>query len=258
MKNFKQKLKKGGTSRGTFISLGSSIATEIIGQAGFDFAIFDLEHGLGNEKDILGQLQALEQGTAASIVRVESHERVRVSRILDLGAEGIMFPRLKTAAEAQTAINALYYPPIGTRGVAKMVRATNFSFNWDAYYANQKENIIGIVQVETEEILDCLDEVAAIDGVDVLFVGPMDLSMILGIFGQFDHPDYLSAIKATAEAAKKANKICGVLLTNADQLPMYYELGYRFFSLGADSGFINTGARNTVKELNGMISKIES
>jgi 4-hydroxy-2-oxoheptanedioate aldolase len=255
MKNFKQKLKQGKTSTGTFISLGSPIVTEIIGQAGFDFVIFDLEHGSGNEKDILGQLQALDQGTAASIVRVESHERQRVGRILDLGAEGIMLPRLKTASEAQTAINALYYPPMGSRGVAKMVRASNFGLNFDDYYANQKNNILGIVQIETEEILGCLDEVAAIDGVDVLFVGPMDLSMALGIFGQFDHPHYRMAIKSAAEAAKKAKKICGVLLTNPDQLFMYYELGYRFFTSGADSGFINTGARNTVKILNEIISK---
>lgn len=255
MKNLKQKFKTLKTSTGTFISLGSSIVTEIIGKAGFDFVIMDLEHGSGNEKDILGQLQALEPSTTASIVRVESHERVRISRILDLGAEGIMFPRLRTAQEAQAAINALYYPPKGSRGVAKMVRASNFGLNFDDYYANQKNNIVGVVQIETPEILECLDEVAAIDGVDVLFVGPMDLSMALGIFGQFDHPDYMYAIKATAEATKKANKVCGVLLTNPDQLPMYYELGYRFFTSGADSGFINVGARNTVKVLQKIISK---
>jgi 4-hydroxy-2-oxoheptanedioate aldolase len=257
MKNFKQQLKKGKTSTGTFISLGSSIVTEIIGRAGFDFVIFDLEHGSGNERDILGQLQALEPGTAASIVRVESHERLRVSRILDLGAEGIMFPRLRNVIEVKSAIQTLYYPPFGSRGMAKMVRASNFSINFDDYYNNQKSNIIGIVQIETEEILECLDEVAAIEGVDVLFVGPMDLSMALGIFGHFDHPAYRNAITSTAKAAKKAGKICGVLLTNPDQLNMYYELGYRFFTSGADSGFINTGARNTLKTLNEIIAKNE-
>lgn len=257
MKNLKQKLKTHKTSTGTFISLGSSIVTEIIGKAGFDFVIMDLEHGSGNEKDILGQLQALEPSTTASIVRVESHERIRISRILDLGAEGIMFPRLRTVQEAQAAIKALYYPPKGSRGVAKMVRASNFGLNFDDYYANQKNNIVGVVQIETPEILECLDKVAAIEGVDVLFVGPMDLSMALEIFGQFDHPDYMNAIKATAEAAKKAKKVCGVLLTDPDQLPMYYELGYRFFTSGADSGFINAGARNTVKVLQDIISKNE-
>jgi 2-keto-3-deoxy-L-rhamnonate aldolase RhmA len=256
MKNFKQKLVKGKSSIGTFISLGSPIVSEIIGQAGFDFVILDLEHGSGNEKDILGQLQAMTAGTAATIVRIESHERQRAGRVLDLGAEGIMFPRLKSVEEARSAINALYYPPAGSRGVAKMVRASNFGKDFDEYYANQKNNIIGVIQIETREILDCLDEVAVIDGVDVLFVGPMDLSMSLGVFGKFDHPDFLQAIKATAMAAKKANKICGALLTNPDQLSMYYNLGYRFFTSGADIGFINSGARNTVKLIEEALSKV--
>lgn len=254
MKNFKQDMNAGKISIGTFISLGSAIVTEIVGQAGFDFVIIDLEHGLGNEKDILGQLQALEHGTTASIVRVESYEKQRVQHVLDLGVEGVMFPRLKTVAEVQSAIETLYYYPEGSRGVAKMVRATNFGLNFDTYYANQKRDIIGIVQVETKEILNCLDEVAAIDGVDILFVGPMDLSMTLDIFGQFDHPKYLSAVKATADAARKANKTCGVLLTNPNQLMMYYDLGFRFFTSGSDAGFVNNGASNTIKTLNQIIS----
>jgi len=121
MKNFKQKLQNSNTNIGTFISLASPMVSEIIAQVGFDFVIVDLEHGIGNEKDTLAQLQAMESSPTASIVRVESHERLRVNRILDIGAEGIMFPRLKTAVEAAEAISAMYYPPIGTRGVAKMV-----------------------------------------------------------------------------------------------------------------------------------------
>lgn len=245
----------GKTSTGTFISLGSPIVTEIVGQAGFDFVIIDLEHGAGNEKDILGQLQALAKSTAAPIVRVESHERLRTQRVLDLGVQGIMFPRLRTVSEVHAAVDALYYPPIGARGVAKMVRATNFGQNFDEYYSNQRNNIIGIIQVETKEILDCLDEVAAIEGVDVLFVGPMDLTMTLGVFGQFDHPDYLNALKATSDAAKKAGKVCGVLLTSPDQLIMYYNLGFRFFTLGSDAGFVNSGAQNTIRTLNEIIAK---
>jgi len=253
MKKLKQKLQNGKVFKGTFLSLGSSVASEIISKSGFDFAILDLEHGAGNEKDILTQLQAFENGAAASIIRVEGNEHQRVQKVLDMGAEGIMFPRIKTVAQAQEAVKALSYAPSGHRGVAKMVRATNFGLNWDDYYANQKNDIIGVIQVETEEILSDLDEVAAIDGVDVLFVGPMDLSMALGIFGQFDHPKFNEALKATAEAAKKAGKTCGVLLTNPDQLTKYYQLGYRFFTLGADISFINAGALNTVKLLNEVI-----
>jgi 4-hydroxy-2-oxoheptanedioate aldolase len=114
-----------------------------------------------------------------------------------------------------------------------------------------------IIQVETEEILRCVDEVAAIEGVDVLFVGPMDLSMALGVFGQFDHPKFVEALKLTSEAARKAGKTCGVLLTSPEQLTKYYQLGYRFFTLGADLSFINQGAINTVKSLNAVVRNLK-
>lgn len=256
MKKLKQKLNSDSVFKGTFLSLGSPVASEIISKSGFEFAILDLEHGTGNEKDILSQLQAFENGTAASIIRVEGNNHERVHRVLDMGAEGIMFPRIKTTDQAQKAIDALRYAPEGLRGVAKMVRATNYGLNWDAYYANQKNDILGIIQVETEEILKCVDEVAIIEGVDILFVGPMDLSMALGIFGQFEHPKFVEALKLTAKAARKSGKTCGILLTNPDQLTKYYELGYRFFTLGADLSFINQGALNTVKNLNDVISKL--
>lgn len=257
MKKLKQQLNKGTVQKGTFVSLGNSVATEIISKAGFDFVIIDLEHGVGNEKDILNQVQGVDNGLSAAIVRVEGHERQRVHRVLDLGAEGIMFPRIKTLEEAQEAIKALYYAPEGERGVAKMVRATNFGLEFDEYFANQKKDILGVIQIETEEVLGSLDSIAAIEGVDVLFVGPMDLSMALGIFGQFDHPKFTAALEATAKAAAKAGKTCGILLTNANQIPRYYKMGYRFFTLGADIGFINSGAQNTIKQLSEVVSETE-
>ena len=121
MKNFKKKLKNGKTSVGAFISLGSPIVTEIIGQAGFDFVIFDLEHGSGNERDILGQLQALEPVTTASIVRVESHERQRVGRVLDLGAEGHYVPAAQdctrgTGCNKHLVLSARWFAGCGKNG----------------------------------------------------------------------------------------------------------------------------------------------
>ena len=131
-----------------------------------------------------------------------------------------------------------------------MVRASGFGQNFDSYYAYQKKNITGIIQIETKEILECLDEVASTEGTDVLFVGPMDLSMALGIFGQFDHPLFVEALEKTAAAAKKAGKTCGILLPTPDRLPGWYEIGYRFFTGGGDLGFIDSGARNMLKILN--------
>ncbi len=258
MKKLKQRLNNTDIFKGTFLSLGSAVVSEIISKSGLEFAILDLEHGVGNENDILGQLQAFENGKAAAIVRVESNNHERVHRVLDMGVEGIMFPRIKTLEEVQNAIKALRYAPEGFRGVAKMVRATNYGINWDEYYANQKNDIIGIIQVETEEILQIIDKVANIEGVDILFVGPMDLSMSLGVFGQFDHPKFTEAIKNTAKAAKQSGKICGILLTNPEQLSYYYKLGYRFFTLGADIAFINQGLQNTIAELNKVIQSINN
>ena len=256
MKSLKQKIQKGDTLSGTFLSLGNPIVSEMVGQAGFDFVIIDFEHGVGNEQDTLHQMQAMESGTASAVVRVESHERQRVNRILDMGAEGIMFPRIKTLDEAREAVSALHYPPDGVRGVAKMVRASRFGKDFDQYHAWQKRDIVGIVQIETREILSYLDEVAALNGVDVLFVGPMDLSMALGIFGDFEHPLFVEAMESTAEAARKARKVCGVLLPKLDFLPMWHQMGYCFFTTGGDMAFISNGASCTVKNMNEIISKL--
>jgi len=253
MKNLNQRIQKEETLVGTFLSLGDSVVSEMIGQAGFDFVIIDLEHGVGNEQSTLQQLQAMEAGTAAAVVRVEGFERQRVNRVLDMGAEGIMFPRISTMEEAKKAVAALYYPPDGVRGVAKLVRASGYGQDFNQYLARQKQDIVGIIQVETKEILECLDEVATLDGVDVLFVGPMDLSMALGIFGQFDHPIFVDALKSSARAARQAGKACGILLPTPAYLPAWHEMGYRFFTGGGDLGFVSAGAANMVKSLKGFI-----
>jgi 4-hydroxy-2-oxoheptanedioate aldolase len=167
-----------------------------------------------------------------------------------LGAEGIMCPKVMNVEAAKKVINGLRYPPEGSRGVAKMVRATGFGQNFAEYYRDSKENILGVVQIETLEALDHLDEIAAIDGVDVLFVGPADLSMEMGIFNQFDHPRFKAALKATIEAAKKAGKATGILIFNSDDFKTYQEMGIQLIACGADATFVADGARNMANKLN--------
>lgn len=254
MKNLKHRLKQGETLNGCWLNLGTSITAEIVGSAGFDWVLIDLEHGAGVEKDVLQQLQALEHTSAAAIVRVESSQSQRIHRILDMGAEGIMCPRISNAAEAMDVAHGLYYPPHGKRGLAKMVRATRFGKDFNDYFKNAKDNILGIVQIETAEVLNHLEAVAGIDGVDVLFIGPSDLSMELGIFGQFDHPLFRDALKATVSAAKKADKATGILLFNPDDYRMYHDLGIRFIACGSDATFVAEGARNMASKLNAVRS----
>ena len=250
MKNIKKRLQQGETLIGGWLNLGNSVTAEILGMSGFDWVLIDLEHGTGMESEVLHQLQALEHTPAAALVRVESNQRQRIHRILDMGAEGIMIPRINNAMEAKEVANSLHYPPEGSRGIAKMIRATGFQSDFSEYYNKAKENILGIVQVETKEILDHLDTVASTPGIDVLFIGPSDLSMALGIFGQFDHPLFKDALKATVNAAQKAGKTVGTLLSKPEDFSTYHDMGIRMIACGADSGFVADGARTMAKKLN--------
>ncbi len=255
MKNLKQRLRQGEALNGCWLNLGSALTAEIVGLAGFDWVLIDLEHGAGGEKDVLHQLQALEHTTAAPIIRVESYERQRFHRVLDMGAEGVMCPRINNLEEAKQAVSALRYPPEGSRGVAKMVRATGFGKDFDAYKDGADDNILGVLQIETVEALDHLDAIASLDGVDVLFIGPADLSMALGIFGQFDHPTFKDALKATVNAAQQAGKATGILLFNPDDYPTYHDMGIRMIACGADATFVANGARSMADKLNSMKDK---
>jgi 4-hydroxy-2-oxoheptanedioate aldolase len=248
MKQLKKRLVHGETLLGCWLNLGSPVTAEIVGLAGFDWVLIDLEHGAGSEKDALYQIQALEHTPAAPIVRVESFERQRFHHVLDFGAEGVMCPRIKTVEEVHRAAQAMRYQPAGIRGVAKMVRATQFGVNFQDYVTKQ-ENLIGVVQIETEEILGSLDAVAHTDGVDVLFVGPSDLSIALGTFGQKSHPRYIEAVTLVSKAAKKAGKATGILLPSPEEFPFYFNLGYRFIACGADAAFVSAGARNVLADI---------
>ena len=249
MKNLKKRLKQGEMLNGCWLNLGSPLTAEIVGLSGFDWVLIDLEHGAGTEKDVLAQLQALESTTTTPLVRVESSDAPRISRVLDMGAYGVMCPKVNNAEEAKKVINGLHYPPFGNRGVAKMVRATQFALNFDTYYKDSKDNILGIVQIETVEALDHLDAIAAVEGVDVLFIGPADLTMAMGIFGQFDHPTFLTAVHNIVQAAKNAGKETGILIFNPNDYDKYHNMGIKFIACGADATFVADGARNMAKKL---------
>jgi len=249
MKQLRHRLNQGETLLGCWVGLGSPTSAEIVGNTGFDWVLIDMEHGLVDEQAALGIMQALEATPAGSVIRVLSANPQLVQRILDMGAEGLMFPRLTDAAQACEAISAMRFQPEGKRGVAKFIRATGFGAYFDDYLAHAKERLLGVIQIENEEVLNHLDEIAAADGVDVLFIGPSDLSMAMGIFRQFDHPKFRKAIADTAAAAKKHGKAAGALLGSPADLAMYSELGYRFLAFGNDCGFVAAGAKAALDAL---------
>jgi len=221
----------------------------MVGKAGFDFVVIDLEHGSGTEVNVLHQLQALEHTGTKSIIRVEGHARQRSHRVLDLGAHGIMFPRVNTADEAKACVAALRYPPDGVRGVASMNRAAGFGVTFRDYVDSHKDNLLSVVQIETVEAVQNVEEIAAVEGADVLFIGPLDLSTSLGVLGQFDHPDFCAALDRTAAAARKHGKVTGILMPKPDDYDRFHGLGFRFLASGSDGAMVNNAARSLAKTL---------
>ena len=237
------RLRAGETLFGTFAGLGSPVATEIVARAGFDWLIIDLEHGAGTEGELLANLHAVGATPTAALVRPQSGERLRIGRALDLGAHGIMVPRIDLPEQAREAVSFMRYPPDGTRGLALSTRGAGLGGlgHTDVQAINRR--ILGIIQIESPSAVEHAAEIAAIDGVDVLFVGPTDLSHSLGIPGRFDDPAYLDALRHVATCAEAAGRAAGILLRDAAALPRHRDLGFRFIGLGSDGAFIADGAR---------------
>jgi 2-dehydro-3-deoxyglucarate aldolase/4-hydroxy-2-oxoheptanedioate aldolase len=242
------RLRAGETLYGTFAGLGSPVATELVARAGFDWLIIDLEHGIGTESELLANLHAVGATRTAALVRPQSAERLRIGRALDLGAHGIMVPRIDRPDQAREAVSYLRYPPDGTRGVALSTRGAGLGERGHADVRSINPHILGIIQIESPSAVDAAAEIAGIDGVDVLFVGPADLSHSLGVPGRFTDPSYLVALERVAQAAEDAGKAAGILLRDASVLARHRDLGYRFIGLGSDSAFIADGARAVLRE----------
>jgi 4-hydroxy-2-oxoheptanedioate aldolase len=234
---------------GTFINLGSSITAEIAGRAGFDWLLLDYEHGPGSDETLLHQLQAIRGTAATPIVRLAANEAPRFKRVLDLGADGVMVPYVNTAAEAAAAVAASRFPPHGTRGVSKFNRAAGFGTGFEEYYAHAHQRVTVMVQIETEEALENVDAIAAVDGVDVLFLGPLDLSTNLGIQSQFSHPMFIEAQSLISAACQRSGKAAGTLLASAEQVPGIRSAGYTVVALGSDGGAVSAGLRQQAQAL---------
>jgi len=182
-------------------------------------------------------------------VRIAANETPRFKRVLDLGADGVMVPYVNSEAEARAAVAASRFPPLGVRGVSKFNRAAGFGQDFEQAYAHSHERLVVIAQIETPEALANLDAIAAVDGIDVLFLGPLDLSTNLGIPSQFEHPRFLAARAQVADAARRNGKAAGILLANAEQIPATRHEGYTVIALGSDGGAVVTGLRQNAATL---------
>ena len=234
---FKAALTQGRQQIGLWCTLASPISTEIVAGSGFDWLLLDMEHSANDLRDIYGQLQAMGEGSATAMVRVPSDEPITIKRILDTGAQSLMIPNIDDAEQARRAVAATRYAPQGIRGFSQAPRAARFGRIPD-YHARCAGEIFVAVQIESRRALDNMEEIAAVEGVDGVFIGPGDLSTSLGFLGQQNHPEVVAVIEDAIARIRRAGKHAGILTANEELAQRYIAAGTRFTAVGSDMGLL--------------------
>lgn len=237
---FKRALKEGKAQIGIWSSLSSHIVAEVLAHAGFDWVLLDTEHSPNELPMVQAQLQAMVGGTATPIVRPAWNDMVLIKRYLDIGAQTLLLPYVQTVEEASNAVRYTRYPPQGVRGAAGSTRAAGYGRIKD-YMKRAHEELCILVQAETRLALKNLEAIAAVEGVDGVFIGPNDLAADLGHLGNWQHPDVWKAMEDAAKRIRKAGKAPGILVGEADG-KRCLDTGFLFVAVGADVGMLARGA----------------
>jgi 2-dehydro-3-deoxyglucarate aldolase len=238
---FRRDLLAGKTLIGCWASLGTSLTTEILGYAGFDWLLLDGEHAPNDYASFIAQLQALKDSPSAPMVRPQWLDPVVIKRLLDIGFFNFLIPFVESPEQAQRAVQATRYPPDGFRGVGTAHRGNKFGFDTD-YFKTINQNICVTVQIESRAGVEAAAAIAAIDGVDALFIGPSDLSAAYGFMLQPNAPEVQSAMQKILAGAKQHGKACGILATVEADARRYLEMGMTFVAVGGDTGLLRNAA----------------
>jgi 2-keto-3-deoxy-L-rhamnonate aldolase RhmA len=250
MKNrTKQMLREGKQTCGGWLTMGSDVAAEIMAQVGFDWICIDTEHGHGGFQETRHQLQAISTANITPIVRVPWNDLVSIKKTLDLGAQGLIIPWINTKEQAEQAVRYCKYPPEGIRGFAGGTRIWRYGFD-DDYLQTVNDEILIAIQIETREAINNLKEIVNIPGIDVIFVGPGDLSFSLGCPLDFENPDHQEAMKTIETVAKNAGIPLGTISAGDNEyLAQMYERGYQFVAVCCDMELMGTAAKNQFKKV---------
>ncbi len=238
---FKHAIAAGDLQIGLWCSLCSNIAVDVVRDSGFDWLLIDTEHSPNEIPDVLSQLQACEGGGATPIVRPAWNDIVIIKRCLDIGVQTLLVPYVQNPAEAKRAVEAVRYPTSGLRGVAVASRASRYGRVTD-YLKKANSEICLLVQVETRSAMDQLEAIAAVEGIDGVFIGPSDLSASLGHIGNPAHPDVQKALESCVRRLKAVGTPAGILSSSEEDVRRYIGWGYRFVAVGSDVGLLGRGA----------------
>jgi 2-dehydro-3-deoxyglucarate aldolase len=239
---FKKALKEGRPQIGLWSTLCSNLGTEGVGGSGFDWLLLDTEHSPNELPGLVNQLQALRGGTTAPIVRPAWNDAVLLKRLLDIGFQTVLIPFVQTPDEARKAVAATRYPPQGIRGVSVSQRGNRYGAVAD-YFKVANDHITVLVQIETRAAVAAAAEIAAVDGVDGIFIGPSDLAAAYGHLGNPNHPEVQAAIAQVHAAARAARKPTGILAPVEADARRYLAMGMRFVAVGSDLGVLRTQSK---------------
>jgi 4-hydroxy-2-oxoheptanedioate aldolase len=249
---FKRALREGRQQIGLWCTLSSPYAAEVVAGSGFDWLLFDTEHSPSDVEIVLSLLQAVSAYDVSPIVRPASNDTVLIKRYLDIGVQTLLIPYVQSAEEARSAVAAIRYAPDGVRGVSALTRATRFG-RVEGYARRAAEELCLLVQIETQQALDELEAIAAVDGVDGVFIGPADLAASLGHVGDQGHPNVKAAVEDAVQRIRANGKPAGILTGDTAFAQRCIEIGTTFTAVGVDVGILARGTEKLAQQFQAKV-----
>jgi len=245
--NFTKRLRNNELLLGTMLTIPAPEVAEMIAKCGFDWLFMDGEHSPLSILDWQRMLQAV-AGRSAGVIRVAAKTEKEIKKVLDIGADGIIAPQVNTADEARRIVEWCRYPPQGVRGVG-LARAQGYGLDFASYVESANERVAVIIQAEHIEAVDNIEEIAKVEGIDAVFIGPYDLSASMNKMGEIDHPEVVAAIDKVTRACQHNNIALGYFGVTAESVQPYIDQGYRLICAGVDAGFITQGSLDVLQKL---------
>jgi len=241
---------------GSWITLGHTSVAEIMLQAGFDWLVIDMEHSAITLPKAQELIQVIELYGSVPLVRVGKNDDTLIKRVMDAGSHGVIVPMVNTKEDAQKAVSAVKYPPVGTRGVG-LARAQGYGLEFDKYKNWVNKESVVIVQIEHIKAVENLEAILTVDGVDGFIVGPYDLSASLGYPGEYSRPEVARALEKVVRTSKKLNAMAGfhVVQPDVEDVKLKIKEGYRFIGYSLDTLFLGSACRKGLSEIRKGINR---
>jgi 2-dehydro-3-deoxyglucarate aldolase len=246
----KSKLARNALTIGSWVTLGHPSIAEIMAAAGFDWLVLDMEHSVLELSEVQMLIQVLDGQRCPAIVRLTSNDPDQIKRVMDAGATGVMVPMVKNAEDAQAAVQAMYYPPRGRRGVG-LARAQGYGARFQQYRNWLDNNAVVVVMIEHIDAVNAIDSILSVPGVDAYIIGPYDLSGSMGHPGELDYPEVRTAIERVLEAGRRAGKSGGIHVVEPDPnlLRRNIEAGFSFLGYGLDIRILDSLCRTHMRDI---------